>query len=208
MLPSLSMPLPSNHYLLKIHFNLPRNIRYTIPFPIPPERVIQELEVLANPAEQAFPGKHASTSSTRSQHAASRQDSFTRSNTPAKCSGQPASCSGQSGPGSVCCSGWTASQLLFVFFLCCLLCFLLLQKTNQTATTKINVKFDHGHVTARLDHVCLLFPAWPMNGELVSVRLYSLWDEEASRISVVFTDEGFVEIVFEKPRGSPPKSSV
>ena len=36
-----------------------------------------------------------------------------------------------------------------------------------------------------------------MNGELVSVTLYSLWDEEASRISVVFTDEGFVEVVFE-----------
>ena len=69
MLPSLSMPLPSNHYLLKIHFNLPRNIRYTIPFPIPPERAIQELEVLANPAEQAYPGKQASTSTTRSHHA-------------------------------------------------------------------------------------------------------------------------------------------
>ena len=110
------MPLPSNHYLLKIHFHLPRNIRYTIPFPIPPESVIQELEVLTNPTEQAFRRKHASTSTTRSQHAASRQDSFTRSNTPAKCSGRPANCSGQSGPGSVCCSGWTASQLLFVFF--------------------------------------------------------------------------------------------
>ena len=116
MLPSLSMPLPSNHYLLKIHIHLPRNIRYTIPFPIPPERVIQELKVMTNPAQQAFHGKHASTSSTRSQHAASRQDSFTRSNTPAKCSGRPANCSGQSGPGSVCCSSWTASQLLFVFF--------------------------------------------------------------------------------------------
>ena len=43
-----------------------------------------------------------------------------------------------------------------------------------------------------------------MNEELVSVGLYSLWDEEASRISVVFTDEGFVEVFFEKPRGSPP----
>ena len=31
-----------------------------------------------------------------------------------------------------------------------------------------------------------------MNEELVSVGLYSLWDEAASRISVVFTDEGFV----------------
>ena len=118
MLPSLSMPLPSNHYLLKIHFHLPRNIRYTIPFPIPPERIIQELKVMTNPAKQAFHGKHASTSSTRSQHAASRQDSFTRSNTPAKCSdltrsNTPAS---QSGPDSVCCSNWTASQLLFVFF--------------------------------------------------------------------------------------------
>ena len=120
MLPSLSMPLPSNHYLLKIHFHLPRNIRYTIPFPIPPERVIQELKVMTNPAQQAFHGKHASTSSTRSQHAASRQDSFTRSNTPANFSGRPASCSGRSGPGSVCCSGWTASQLLFD--VCCLVC--------------------------------------------------------------------------------------
>ena len=56
------------------------------------------------------------------------------------------------------CSGWTASQLLFVFF-CCLVCFfLLLQKANQTATTKINVKFDHCYVTDRLHHVCLLFP--------------------------------------------------
>ena len=73
---------------------------------------------------------------------------------------------------------------------------MLLQKTNQTATTKIDVKFDHGYVTARLDHLGLLFPAWPMNGELVSVRLYSLWDEKASRISVVFTAEGFVEVVY------------
>ena len=202
------MPLPSNHYLLKIHFHLPRNIRYTIPFPIPPESVIQELEVLTNPTEQAFRRKHASTSTTRSQHAASRQDSFTRSNTPAKCSGRPANCSGQSGPGSVCCSGWTASQLLFVIFFAVWSVFLLLQKTNQTATTKINVKFDHCYVTARLDHLFLLFPAWPMNGELVSVRLYSMWDEEAARISVVLTDEAFVEVVLEKTRDSPPKGSV
>ena len=91
------------------------------------------------------------------------------------------------------CSGWTASQLLFVFFLLSGLFFLLLQKANQKATTKINVKFDHCYVTDRLHQVCLLFPDWPMNGELVSVRLYSMWDEEASRISVVFTDEAFVE---------------
>ena len=69
MLPSLSMPLPSNHYLLKLHFDFPRNTQYTIPFPIPPERVIQELELFANPAEQAYPGKQASTSTTRSHHA-------------------------------------------------------------------------------------------------------------------------------------------
>ena len=47
----------------------PRNTQYTIPFPIPPERVIQELELFANPAEQAYPGKQASTSTTRSHHA-------------------------------------------------------------------------------------------------------------------------------------------
>ena len=51
----------------------------------------------------------------------SRQKSSTRSNTPANCSGLPASCSGRSGPGSVCCSGWTASQMLCVF--CCLVCY-------------------------------------------------------------------------------------
>ena len=102
--------------------------------------------------------------------------------------------------------GQPASCCLFFFAVWSV--FLLLQKTNQTATTKINVKFDHCYVTARLDHVCLLFPDWPMNGELVSVRLYSMWDEEASRISVVFTDEAFVEVVLEKPRGSPPKGSV
>ena len=46
-----------------------------------------------------------------------------------------------------------------LFFFCCLVCFfLLLQKANQTATTKINVKFDHCYVTDRLHHVCLLFP--------------------------------------------------
>ena len=64
-----TMPLPSNHYLLKLHFDFPRNTQYTIPFPIPPERVIQELELFANPAEQAYPGKQASTSTTRSHHA-------------------------------------------------------------------------------------------------------------------------------------------
>ena len=95
-----------------------------------------------------------------------------------------------------------------LFFLLFGLFFLLLQKTNQTATTKTNVNFDHCYVTTRLHQVCLLFPDWPMNEELVSVRLYSMWDEEASRISVVLTDEAFVEVVLEKPRDSPPKGSV
>ena len=89
--------------------------------------------------------------------------------------------------------GLDSQPVVVCFFFAVWSVCLLLQKTNQTATTKINVKFDHGYVTPRLDHLGLLFPAWPMNGELVSVRLYSMWDEEASRISVVFTDEAFVE---------------
>ena len=51
------------------------------------------------------------------------------------------------------------SRPVVVCFFCCLVCFLMLQQTNQTAATKINVKFDHDYVTAGLDHVCLLLPA-------------------------------------------------
>ena len=46
----------------------------------------------------------------------------------------------------------------------------------------------------------------PVSVILVSVRLYSLWDEDASRISLVFTDEGFVEVVFEKPEAPHPRA--